>query len=357
MRRALIIGGTGQIGWATAENLLEHGWEVTVASRSGGDAAAGARGIRLDREDDAAVRGAAEGMDLVVDTVAYTPVHGAQLTQLAGSVGSLVVISTASVYTDPQQRYFDIMEGPEDFPAYPVPVTEQQPTVDNDRETYSPQKAALERLLLGAPGLPASILRPGAIHGPHSTFSREWFFVKRALDGRERTVLAYDGGSIFGTSATANIAELARLCGEQPGSRALNAGDIDPPSAREIGETVFRLMGHDGTIVGMPGPPRERLGTSPWSVPGHFIMSMDLAREQLGYEPVVTYEQSVQASIEWMLQLLGDGDWRRAFPRLVERYGADDWFDYDAEDAYLRGDTAPAGTGQADDEGQPDGTP
>ncbi len=277
----------------------------------------------------------ADGTDLVVDTVAYTPAHAEQLATLAGSVGSLVVISTASVYTDEQQRYFDIMEGPEDFPAYPVPVTEDQPTVDNAEQSYSPLKAAMERVLLATPGLPASILRPGAIHGPHSAFTREWFFVKRALDGRRHAVLAYDGESIFGTSATANIAELARLCGEQPGSRALNAADIDPPTARQIGETVFRLMGHEATIVGLPGPERGTLGTSPWSVPGQFVMSMDRAREQLGYAPVVSYEQSIQASIEWMLQRLNGGDWRTAFPRLVERYGADDWFDYDTEDAYV----------------------
>lgn len=343
-KSALIIGGTGQIGWATAENLLTHGWNVTVASRTEGEAPAGARSIPLDREDHDHVRLEADGMDLVVDTVAYTPAHGEQLATLAGTVGSLVVISTASVYTDEQQRYFDVMEGPEDFPAYPVPVTEEQPTIDNSEQTYSPLKAAMERVLLATPGLPVSILRPGAIHGPHSPFPREWFFVKRALDGREHAVLAYDGESVFGTTATANIAELARLCGERPGVRALNAGDIDPPNVRTIGETVFRIMGHDAHLVGMPGPPRDSLGTSPWAVPAPFVMSMDLAREQLGYRPVVTYEQSIQASIEWMLRHLGDGDWRTAFPKLVERYGADEWFDYDAEDAYVEQHTGTRGT-------------
>jgi nucleoside-diphosphate-sugar epimerase len=261
-KTALIIGGTGQIGWATAERLVEHGWDVTVASRNEGEAASGARSIALDREDDDHVRLEADGMDLVVDTVAYTPAHGEQLATLAGSVGSLVVISTASVYTDEQQRYFDIMEGPEDFPAYPVPVTEDQPTIDNAEQTYSPLKAAMERVLLATPGLPVSIVRPGAIHGPHSPFPREWFFVKRALDGRPHAVLAYDGDSVFGTTATANIAELARLCGEQPGVRALNAADLDPPTAREIGETVFRLMAHDARIVGRWTSPGSSSDTS-----------------------------------------------------------------------------------------------
>jgi NAD(P)-dependent dehydrogenase (short-subunit alcohol dehydrogenase family) len=32
-RRAFVIGGTGQIGWAICHDLLAHGWEVTVSHR------------------------------------------------------------------------------------------------------------------------------------------------------------------------------------------------------------------------------------------------------------------------------------------------------------------------------------
>ena len=51
---------------------------------------------------------------MVVDTVAFTPRHGAQLARLAGRVGSLIVISTGAVYSDP---------------GLPVPITEDWPTV------------------------------------------------------------------------------------------------------------------------------------------------------------------------------------------------------------------------------------
>jgi NAD(P)-dependent dehydrogenase (short-subunit alcohol dehydrogenase family) len=33
-RQAFILGGTGQIGWAVAAELNQHGWNVTV-SRTG----------------------------------------------------------------------------------------------------------------------------------------------------------------------------------------------------------------------------------------------------------------------------------------------------------------------------------
>lgn len=334
-KTALLIGGTGQIGWASAENLLEHGWDVTIASRAGAAGPAGARTITLDREDTGQLVAGAEGADLVLDAVAFTPAHGAQLAQLAGRVGSLVVVSTASVYLGDNGTYLDIATGPDDFPAYPEPVTEQQPTIDNDEATYSPLKAAMERVLLGTQDLPVSILRPGAIHGPNSKYVREWFFVKRALDRRQHAVLAYDGTSRFGTSATANIAELVRLCGEQPGMRTLNAEDPVVPTVREIGETVFGILGHRCKIVGMPGAPRGELGTSPWAVPSPFIESMAFAEQELGYRPVVTYEEGVRSAIEWLVDEATAANWRERFPRMVERYGADEWFPYDEEDAYI----------------------
>ncbi len=337
-KTALLIGGTGQIGWATAENLLRHGWDVT--SRIAHRRCRSGRGDHracTDREDTGHLVAEADGFDLVLDTVAFTPAHGMQLTQLAGKVGSLVVISTASVYLGENGTYLDIATGADDFPVFPLPVTEDQPTVDNEEPTYSPLKAKLERLLLATPGLPVSILRPGAIHGAHSPFLREWFFVKRALDGRPHAVLAYDARSRFGTSATANIAELVRLCGERPGVRALSAADPIIPTVREIGETVFGILGHDAPIIGMPGEPRGQLGTSPWAVPTPFVQSMALAEQELGYRPVVTYAEGVRAAVEWIVDAAAGRDWREAFPRMVERYGADDWFPYDEEDAFVAG--------------------
>lgn len=332
---ALIVGGTGQIGWAAAQRLLDHGWSVTVASRSGREAPEGAEPVALDREDTDRLLSAASGRDLVVDAVAFTPAHARQLAGLAGAVGSLVVISTASVYLGDNATYLDIATGPEDFPVFPVPITESQPAVDNEEQTYSPLKAAMERVLLGTAGLPVSVLRPGAVHGPRGQAVREWFFVKRALDARPHAVLAYGGESRFGTTATANLAELIRLCAEQPGARLLNAVDPDAPTVREIGEVVFGILGHDAELVGMPGGPRDDLGASPWGVPWPVVLSMALAERDLGYRPVVSYAEGAAATVAAVLDRVGDRDWREVMPRMVERYGADGWFPYDAEDDYV----------------------
>lgn len=339
-RTALIIGGTGQIGWATAERLRDAGWEVTVGSRTEGAAPVGVTSIPLDRQNTEHLLLEADGHDLVLDTVAFTPDHGEQLAGLAGRVGSLVVISTASVYLGTNGTYLDIATGHDDFPVFPHPVTESDPTIDNAEQTYSPLKAAMERVLLGTPDLPVSILRPQAIHGPHGAFLREWFFVKRALDERPHAVLAYNGLSRFGTTSTATIAELVRLCAERPGARVLNAADENAPTVREIGEAVFDVLGHDARLIGLPGEARGDLGTSPWAVPSPFVLSMERAAAEVGYVPLGSYRELVAPAVEWIVDAAAaaraDGrTWRDAFPRLVERYGADSWFDYAAEDAYV----------------------
>lgn len=345
-RTAFIIGGTGQIGVAATRALTDRGWSVMIAHRGAhhGNPEFAERDVttvRLDRAHSETLLPLARGHDLVVDTTAFDAQHAAQLAELAGDVGSLVVISTGSVYAAPNGGYLDVATGHEGFPDFPVPIAEDQPTIDNDEKTYSPLKAQLERRLLETEGLPVSILRPGAVHGPYSNMLREWYFIKRALDRRPHVVLAYDGESRFSTTATANLAELIRLCGEQPGVRVLNAADEEGLSVAEIGRTVFAAMAHAADILTFPGPPRGALGGSPWSVPNPIVLSMQRARDELGYKQPVRYADAVREEIEWMRDVLAGAarrqqSWREVFPALTTRYGADAWFVYDAEDEFAR---------------------
>lgn len=345
-RTAFIIGGTGQVGVAATRALTDLGWSVMVAHRGAhhGDPNLAERDVtlvRVDRDDSEMLLPLARGHDLVLDVTAFDTRHARQLAALAGDVGSLVVISTASVYVGANGGYLDVATSPDDFPDFPVPITEDQPTVDNDEKTYSPLKAALERELLAVDGLPVSILRAGAIHGPFSNMLREWYFIKRALDHRRRVVLAYDGESRFATTATANLAELIRLCAEQPAARVLNVADEEGLSVAEIGRTVFAAMGHDADVLSFAGPPRGALGGSPWAVPRPMVLDMGRAHTELGYRQPVRYADAVCDDIDWMTDVVAGAarrqqDWRDVFPALVSRYGADGWFPYTAEDAFLR---------------------
>lgn len=344
-RTAMIIGGTGQIGSAVARRLAHDGWSVLVAHRGErqGDADLAeldVTSIRLDREDTTSLVERARGHDLVLDTVAYEPRHADQLAQLAGEVGSLVVISTGSVYLGRSGGYLDVVTGPDDFPDYPLPLREDDPTVDNAERTYSPLKAALERRLLEVDDLPVSILRPGAIHGPFSPALREWYFIKRALDGRSRVVLADDGRNRFSTSSTVNLAELVALCADQPGKRVLNAVDDENPSVAEIATAVYRALDQQVELNVFPGPPVGSVGATPWTVAHPLVMSMARAQVELGYRAAARYADAVEAAVDWAVREVRTAEqhgvgWETVFPALARRAEADRWFDYEAEDALL----------------------
>src|SRR5215468_5279864 len=146
MPRAVLIGGTGMIGRAAARALARDGWDVVAVSRSGklpdGLGELGVESVVADREDDAQLRAAlGSGADVVYDSVAMNSKHGEQLNRLEGLVGSLVVISTASVYADDQGRAFDGEGG--ELPRLPVPIFETQRTAEPGEATYSMQKADL----------------------------------------------------------------------------------------------------------------------------------------------------------------------------------------------------------------------
>ncbi len=110
-RLACLVGGTGQIGRAVARRLVEGG---------------------------------------LVDAVAYTPAHAEQLLSLSSDVGSLVMVSSASVYADEEGRSLDEATDPASFPALPVPVPETQATVAPGDATYSTRKVATEGVLLAS---------------------------------------------------------------------------------------------------------------------------------------------------------------------------------------------------------------
>jgi nucleoside-diphosphate-sugar epimerase len=320
--RAVLIGGTGQIGRAAARALATNGWDVVALSRSGtlpeGLAELGVEAVAADRADDAQLRAAlGSGADFVLDTVAYTREHGEQLNGLAGLVGSLVVISSASVYADDEGRALD---GESDPPHMPVPIPETQRTAEPGDATYSTRKAELELTLLAGP-LPSTLVRACAIHGPGAKLPRELFFVKRAHDGRRRVALAWNGESRFHTTSVANLAELIRLAAAQPGDRALNCGDPDPPTTLEICTAIGSALDHEFEPVLLPDEAVE----NPWASAWPFVVSMEAAERELGYLPVTAYPEAVRETCAWLVGELDRGrSWDGTYLEGMVDYAAED---------------------------------
>lgn len=337
-RHAFIIGGTGQIGRAIAENLLRHGWRVTASHRGHRPPPTdlleqGLKIVTLDRDEPGSLQAAlGPGADALIDTVAYDETHARQLLDVQNAIGALLVISSASVYRDDTGRTLDEARQ-NGFPEFARPIMESQATVEPGPATYSTRKVALERALLDRATRPVTVLRPCAIHGPGSQHPREWWFVKRMRDRREVIPLAFEGRNRFHTTSVRNIAELTRISLEVPGTRVLNIGDPDPPSVAEIGRFIAHALDYRGRIVGIrnsPYPPP--VGASPWSGPRSFLIDGQAALA-IGYKPAVTYAQAVAESCRWLSDVADQAPWPELFPVLASY--PRDLFDYEAEDAFL----------------------
>src|SRR3954465_4791597 len=248
MPRAVLIGGNGMIGRAAARALAGDGWKVVAVSRSGslpeGLAELGVEAVVADREDDAQLRAALlGGAEVLFDSMAFGREHGEQLNGLEGLVGSLVVISSASVYPDGDGRGPD---GVGDPPVMPVPILETQRTAEPGDATYSTRKAELEQTLLQGP-LPATLIRACAVYGPGAKNPRELFFVKRAFDERRRVALAWKGESVFNTASVANLAELIRLSAPPPRRPAIGSSTAAIPTRRRRSRSATRSATRSGT--------------------------------------------------------------------------------------------------------------
>ncbi len=327
MARAFLVGGTGQIGLAVAARLAAEGWDVVLASRRPVVIDGPWRHVTVDRHAQGALlRALGDGADLFLDCISFDAADARGLLELEGRVGRLVAVSSASVYVDPRGRTLDEATDV-GFPKFPVPIPEDHPTVAPGPETYSTRKVAMEqRLLQGAKG-PVTILRPCAIHGAYSRHAREWWFVKRLLDGRARIPLAYGGRSRFQTTSTAAIAEtvVQAVAGRLPA--IVNVADADAPSTAEIGRAIMSAMGTEAELVGLPDVPYPpRLGVSPWSVEKPMICAS--SGPHAG-----AYAETVPAAVAWLVSATRDRDWRDVLPQLAAY--PRNHFDYDADDRAL----------------------
>jgi nucleoside-diphosphate-sugar epimerase len=340
MPRALILGGTGAIGRATAQRLLDAGWQVELTGRDPAHlpaalAAAGARFAVADRGDPGQLAAAAgDGADLLVDCVCFTAADAAALLPLARAAGSTVLISSKAVYVDSAGHHSNSAVPP-DFGG---PVRETQPTMAPGRGDYrtaagyGANKVAAEQVLLDS-GLPVTVLRPSKIHGPGARQPREWVFVRRVLDGRPVVVLAHQGAGVDHPTAAANVAALIETVAGSPGRQILNCADPDAPSGLEISRTIARHLGHawEEVLLGDSAP--AGLGRHPWDRWPPVVLDMTAAA-QLGYQPAGDYAATVAATVDWLVAGARGGPDAGLLPTPADEYFAR-YLDYPAEDRYL----------------------
>lgn len=336
MPRAVILGGTGVLGRATARRLLAAGWTVDVGGRDPSHmpqdlSVAGARFHAADRHDAAALAGLLRGgADLLVDMVCFTAADARQLLPLLRDVAAAVMLSSKAVYVDEQGRH----SNSDVEPRFPNPIPETNPTMApgemdfNSREGYGANKVAAEHVLLDS-GFPVTVIRASKVHGEGAARPREWMFVKRVLDRRPAVFLAHRGAGRDHTTAAANTAALIERVAAVPGRRILNSADPDAPSGLQIARTIAAHLGHAWQEILLDGDAEPGLGRHPWDARPPIVLDTS-ASLALGYVPAGSYAHTVTAELDWLVESARAGH----TPWTADPFSAP-WLDYTAEDRYL----------------------
>lgn len=326
MARSVAIIGAGQIAygaWYCLGDDLDIGSQIYARSEPQwlGEFSSDFRPYQLGQN-------AAPEADVVLDTIAFDAEDIDRYDP--DKVGRLIVVSSASVYCDSHGRSLDEAKA-NGFPEFNGPITEQQQTVAAGPGTYSTRKVRMENRAIELFGDRATILRPCAIYGRYSRHPREWWFVKRLLDGRTQVPLAMRGESRFQTTNADLIGDFVVGTVEHGLGGIYNLSDATSPSVLEIGRSIARMMDKEANLIPVDDYPSHFVGRTPWAVPKPFIVDGTKAAADAGLARV-TYDIEAKDTVNWLAEL-NPADWRSAFPQLA----AYPWdiFDYEAEDCFL----------------------
>jgi nucleoside-diphosphate-sugar epimerase len=254
-----------------------------------------------------------------------------------GVARRVVAISSEDVY-----RACDRFRGVDPGPPDPMPLTEESPLrarlypyrTDPPRAADDPrrgmddyEKILVERVVMGEPELPGTVLRLPAVYGPGDRQHRLFEYLKRMDDGRP-AILLEEGQAAWRWSRgyVENVAAAIALAviDERAAGRIYNVAE---PEALPEAEWVGRIGAAAGWLGEIVAVPRDRLPAamrSEYHWEQEWRVDTTRIRQELGYAEPVGLDEALRRSIEW----------ERAHPPAAID-PAD--FDYAAEDAALAG--------------------
>ncbi len=302
--RVLVLGGTRFLGPFVVNELLRRGHEVAVLSRAvaGRDVEAFVRErydapVRCyagDASDPTCLHDALQSWrpDSLLDMLHHHADHATAVVQVCAGLAHTVHLSCASVY------------GPR--PVCPV---------DENTETIKPELAspevaaqlAADAVVLEAVAekkLSATLLRLPELYGPRDPRCAEWFFARRALDGRERIALPDSGLAICHRGFAQNMAwGIAQaLTTPRAVGRVYNLGEEKLYTLAQLAQGVARALDHKWELYSVPG--------HLWRTPYDHTSFLDLrqARAQLRYRDRMIPRDGLELTLAWLCQHpRGDG--------------------------------------------------
>lgn len=257
--RLLVLGGTGFLSRAVAEEAVRGGHDVTCACRGSAPLPAGVRHLRFDRAAAAAGDVLADDHDAVVD-VATRPSWVSSAVAATRSA-HWVYVSTVSVYADEST--------PGGAPGRTPVVEPVHEDVDlaTNPEAYGGMKVACEEAVR-ASAASSLVVRPGLIVGPGDRTGRFTYWPVRLADSGPVLVPAPPGAPV----QVVDVRDLAAWL-----VRCAEAGDSLPGTLDGVGEVltwasfvtgVAEGVGSSADLVWVDEARLLELGVEPWAGPG-----------------------------------------------------------------------------------------
>jgi nucleoside-diphosphate-sugar epimerase len=340
--RILIIGGTRFIGPRVVSHLIGMGHEVTLFHRGRTmlDASIAVDEILGDRchlPDFAEVLGRPT-LDVVLDMIPITEPQARLVMQtFRGLARRVVAISSQDVY-----REYGLLTGTERGdeatapPDHATALTEDAPlrrTLYPHRDQaqgpddlmYNYEKILIERVVMGDPELPGTVLRLPMVYGPGDPQHRLFEHLKRMDDGRPAILMDEDlaawrwtRGYVDDVAAAIAIA----VTQDRAAGRIYNAGESDALPMAGWVEAIGRAAGWGGRVAVVPRDALPAALASPADMRHHLIADTHRLRGELGFAESLPREEALARTIAWE---------REHPPARVDP----SQFDYAAEDAVL----------------------
>jgi nucleoside-diphosphate-sugar epimerase len=315
--RVLVLGGTGFIGPHVVRYLREHDTDVTLFNRGQrtADLPDGVHFIRGDRTNLAAHAAElrAAKPDVVLDMRPLVEDDAIAATSMfAGHAGRLVAISSADVYlafgrlvgTDPGEPLGGLLtdESPLREHLYPYRREERHAADDPQRWQDDYDKILVERVVMGSPELPGTILRLPMVHGPLDNQHRAFPIVKRIDDGRRRFVMSRPQagwrtcrGHVGNVAAAIGLA----ILDDRAANTIFNVADETIQTDREWTEEIARTMGVEIEVVVREDAELPESLRPGFAVPQNIAMDSSRIRQRLGYREPLSREEALRSTIAW----------------------------------------------------------
>jgi nucleoside-diphosphate-sugar epimerase len=307
--RILVIGGTTFLGPWLVRRLVEQGHEVVVfhRGRTRADLPAGVEHILGDRQRLGEHRDDFRRLapEVVVDMIAFHERDALGLVEtFRGVARRTVVLSSADVY-----RAYGRFLGLEEGPVEPTPLPESSPLrtrlfpyrgqaegPDDVRHDYD--KIPVERVVLGDPGLPGTVLRLPMVHGPGDPYRRLSPYLNRMDAGRPAIVLDVGlaawkcpRGHVEDVTATIALA----VVDDRAAGKVYNVAEAVATTEADWVRRIGAAAGWWGDVVLAPS---GRIPI-PYHIEQHLDTDSGLIRRDLGFAEAVAPGDGFARTIAW----------------------------------------------------------